>query len=82
MPRLVIGAILQIMAMLTPNTPKPIDPVVKKWLDKNVGRWTLEQAQDALEIASALRGRRIVVPGVPARKKKRIPHVSGDEPQV
>lgn len=69
------------MATLTPKTPKPIDPVVKKWLNKNFGRWTLEQAQDALEIASALRGRRIVVPGVPARKKKRIPRASGDEPR-
>ncbi|MBS3965749.1 MAG: hypothetical protein KGZ60_00625 [Truepera sp.] len=69
------------MAMRKPNTLKPIDPVVKEWLDKNAGRWTLEQAQDALEIASALRGRRIVVPGVPARKKKRLPRASGDEPR-
>jgi sugar phosphate isomerase/epimerase len=68
------------MAMRMPKAPKPIDPVVKKWLEMNAGRWTLEEAQDALEIASALRGRRIVVPGVPARKKKRIPRASGDEP--
>lgn len=48
---------------------KKVDPVVAKWLRMNAGRWTLEEAQDAVEIASDLRGRRIEVPGVPVRKK-------------
>jgi hypothetical protein len=50
--------------------PEAKDPVVAKWLELNFGRWTLEETQDAIEIASALRGRPIEVPGVPPKKHK------------